>query len=85
MTQDIIGLLPSTPLLAAFAIWAKPNDSRIGWWIRQIVSGVDAAGYVSSDLPLNTVQMGWDLTVNTGGNATANTVWAGGLCFWQNN
>lgn len=66
------------------AFWAAPNGSSIGYWIRDIVVGTEATGTVSSDLPRNTVQLGWDFNINTAGTATASTVWVGGSCWWAN-
>lgn len=66
------------------AFWAPPNGSAIGYWIRDTVVGAEASGVLTSDLPRNTVQLGWDFNVNTGGNATANIIWVGGSCWWAN-
>lgn len=66
------------------ALWAPANGSTIGYWIRHITTGNEATGTVSSDLPRNTVQLGWDFTVNTGSNATANTIHVGGTCWLAN-
>lgn len=66
------------------AFWAPANGSAIGYWIREIVGGTEATGALTTDLPQNTVQLGWDFNVNTGANATANTIWVGGACWWAN-
>ena len=67
-----------------FAFWASPNGSSIGYWIRRLVNGSEATGSVTTDLPRNTVQLGWDINVNTGSTASAVQVHNHGVCWWAN-
>ena len=66
------------------AIWAASNGGAIGYWIRHLTTGTETSGTVSSDLPRTTVQLGWEMTVNTGGTASANQIHVGGSCWWAN-
>lgn len=66
------------------ALWAAPNAASIGYYIRHITTGNAAQGTVSSDLPRNTVALGWDIWVNTGSTASALNLHVGGTCYIAN-
>jgi hypothetical protein len=66
------------------AFWAVPNGSAIGYYIRRLVNGSEATGSVSTDLPSNTVQLGWDFTINSGTSAAITTMQFGGTCWMAN-
>lgn len=62
------------------------NTGTIGYWIRNILSGEQASGTLSSDLPrTDVVKMGWEFTANTGSTASAVQMHVGGSCWWANN
>ncbi len=67
-----------------WAFWAPPNSSTIGYYIRRLANGSEASGTISSDLPRNTVALGWDMNVNSGANATITTMHFGGVCYIAN-
>ena len=48
------------------------------------MNGSEASGTLSTDLPRNTVTLGWDFTMNAGANATVTTVHFGGTCYIAN-
>ena len=67
------------------ALWAAPNGSSIGYWIRRYPTAFETSGTISTDLPRNTVQLGWDFTRNTGGTADAIAAMRfGGTCWTSN-
>jgi hypothetical protein len=45
---------------------AAPNASVINYYVKRLDSAAEASGAISSDLPRNTVQMGWQVWANTG-------------------
>jgi hypothetical protein len=62
------------------ALWAAPGGSSIGYYIRRLVNGSEASGTISTDLPRNTVQLGFDFTINSGSTAAIATMQFGGTC-----
>lgn len=64
------------------AFWASPNASSIGYWIRHLTAGTEATGSLTTDLPRNTVALGWDFNVNTGSTASAVQIHVGGSCWY---
>lgn len=66
------------------ALWSAANGSTIGYWIRNLTSGTEATGSLSTDLPRNTVQLNWEFTANTGGTASAVNIHIGGTCWLAN-
>lgn len=66
------------------AFWAAPNGSSIGYAITNVVSGANATGTVSTDLPRNTVQLGFDFNINSGTGAVITTMQFGGTCYIAN-
>ena len=67
------------------ALWAAPNGGSIGYWIRRFPTAFETSGTISTDLPRNTVQLGWDFTRNTGGTADAIAAMRfGGTCWMSN-
>jgi len=94
-SNDNVGTATCTSLGASFpchtsgvaydvALWAPANSTGIRYWIRRLVTGTEASGTVASDLPRNTVRLGWDLNVNTGSTASAVQVHVHGTCWWAN-
>lgn len=83
---DLGANFPCTTANIAYdvALWAAPNGSSIGYYIRRLVGGQTASGTLSSDLPRNTVALGWDLWINNGGTAAASTMQFGGTCYIAN-
>lgn len=67
-----------------WAFWAAPNASGINYYIRRQVTGQEASGTLSSDLPRTSVALGWDMTINTGSTASAVTMQFGGVCYIAN-
>ncbi len=66
------------------ALWAGQNGSSIEYYIRRLANGSEATGSISTDLPRNTVQLGWDFWINNGGTAASSTIHFGGTCWWAN-
>lgn len=83
---DLGANFPCTTANIAYdwALWAQPNGSSIGYYIRRLVGGQEAQGTISSDLPRNTVALGWDYWINNGGTAAASTMQFGGVCYIAN-
>lgn len=66
------------------AFWAAPNGSTIGYSIRHVVSGAVSTGTLSTDLPRNTIQLGFDFNINSGTGAVVTTMQFGGTCYIAN-
>jgi len=83
---DLGANFPCTTANVAYdvALWSAANGSSIDYWIRRLVDGSTASGTISTDLPRNTVQLGWDFWINNGGTAAASTIQFGGTCWWAN-
>lgn len=83
---DLGASFPCTTANVAYdvALWAQPNGGSIGYYIRRLVDGSEAQGTLSTDLPRNTVQLGWDFWINNGGTAAASTIQFGGTCYIGN-
>ncbi len=83
---DLGASFPCTTANIAYdwALWAQPNGSSIGYYIRRLVNGSEAQGTISTDLPRNTVALGWDFWINNGGTAAASTLQFGGVCYVAN-
>lgn len=71
---------------AFYDLWlaGSPNGGSVGWYVERLDSPAVASGTLTSDLPRNSVQLSWQLWVNTG--STATTVQSGwlGSCFMGN-
>ncbi len=83
---DLGANFPCTTANIAYdvALWAGQNASEIKYYIRRLVGGNEASGTINTDLPRNTVQLGWDFWINNGGTAAASTIQFGGTCWWAN-
>jgi hypothetical protein len=84
---DLGANFPCTTTSTAYDwwIWAKPNASAISYAIRHMTTGNTASGSLSTDLPQNTVLLGWQQWINTGPTtAAAATIHVGPLCWIAN-
>ena len=83
---DLGANFPCTTANIAYdvALWASANGTAINYHIRRLVGGNEATGTINTDLPRNTVQLGWDFWINNGGTAAASTIQFGGTCWWAN-
>lgn len=84
---DLGANFPCTTTDTAYdvAFWAAPNAASVGYYIRRYGTAFTANGTISTDLPRNTVQLGWDFNRNTGGTADAIAAMRfGGTCWMSN-
>lgn len=72
---------------ATYDFWlsAPPNASGISWAIERLDSAASTGGYLTSDLPQNTVQLSWKTGLGTGPTtSTAVIMRFFGTCFAAN-
>lgn len=78
---------PATTTGAFYDIWfmAAPGASQIEWYINRLDSAATASGTLTSDLPRNSVNFGWQDLINTGsaGGVAVALGWLG-VCLAYN-
>lgn len=77
---------PCTTNGAFYDLWlaAPPNGAHIAYHIERLDSAARAAGVVTSDLPQNTVQLGFIISSNTGSSSATTLINLGGMCSVAN-
>jgi hypothetical protein len=68
-------------------VWQVPENSTdqlIYYYVRRLVNGSEAQGTITTDLPRNTVALGWDLWLNSGTTAAIPSLQLGGTCYVAN-
>lgn len=51
-------------------IYVPPNGSYINWYIENLTTPANKSGQLTTDLPQNTVQLNWQMGLNTGATTT---------------
>lgn len=79
---------PSTTAGAMYDMWfaARPGASTIEWYILRLDSAAVASGQLTTELPVNTVQLNWNLLLNSGATGGGANVAIGfmGACAGYN-
>lgn len=57
--------------------YAAPNDTKIGWWIKDVNTGTIASGSATTNLPSNTTFLTVGVLASNGTNAAVNAVQLG--------
>lgn len=65
-------------------IWAQPGASSIGYAISRLDSAASTYGTISSDLPRNTVPLGYDVFMANGATASISRLWFAGVVVCSN-